>query len=167
MAETDTFLNIPIVSQFILPFLLIFVLLYAVLEKTKLLGDKKQVHAAIAFVIALIFVAAVFPKPVVGNLVLFFSIALVVIFVTLLLWGFVFSGDKGFAPEKWMKTLLWVAVGIGVVIAVIWATGAWDNLVSFFSGKNGLGQTIITNVVFVAIIILALVLILRSGAKKE
>jgi len=75
MVEITTFLQSTIVAKFILPFLLVFFVVFAVLEKIKLLGeDKKQLNALVAFVIGLIFVGAVFPKEVVGNLVLFLSI---------------------------------------------------------------------------------------------
>ena len=69
----ETILQSTIVSKFILPFLLVFFIVFAILEKTKLLGDgQKQLNALLAFVIGLIFTGAVFPKEVVGNLVLFF-----------------------------------------------------------------------------------------------
>ena len=61
-----------IFQEFILPFLLVFTIVFAVLEKTKLLGDgKKQLDAIVAFVVGLIFVTAVFPKAVLGNLILY------------------------------------------------------------------------------------------------
>ena len=77
-----------IFTQFALPFLLIFAVLYGILEKTKILGDgKHQINAIVSFVVGLIFVSAVHPKEIVGNLILFLTVALVVVFVAL------YSGD--------------------------------------------------------------------------
>ncbi len=80
-------------------------IVFAVLEKTKVLGDdKKQLNALLAFVIGLIFVGAVFPKLIVANMILFLTVALVIVFVVLLLWGFVYSGEKGFEISKELRT---------------------------------------------------------------
>ena len=81
-----TILQHEIFTRFALPFLLMFFVVFAVLEKTKLFGeDKKQLNALIAFVIGLIFVSAVYPTLVVSNLILFLTVALIVVFVALLL----------------------------------------------------------------------------------
>ena len=62
----------PILTDFLYPFLFMFFIVFAVLEKTNLFGEgKKQLNALIALIIGLIFVSAVFPKIVVGNLILF------------------------------------------------------------------------------------------------
>lgn len=161
----ETILQHWIVTQFILPFALITALVYGILEKTKLLGDKNhQLNAIIAFVIGLVFTGAVFPKLVVENLILFLTVGLVVLFVILLLWGFV-SGvkdkDKGFELEKWMKYVLWGVAGIAVVFAVIWATG-WDNSVIDFLFKSSWSSDLWTNISFIAVIVVVLVLILKA-----
>ena len=86
----ETILQHWILTNFAYPFLLIFFIAFGILEKSKLFGsDKKQLNALIAFVIGLIFITAVFPKLVVGNLILFLTVSIVVMFVALLLWGFV------------------------------------------------------------------------------
>ena len=73
MAE-ETFLQHWIFTQYLFPFLLVFFIVFALLERTKLFGDgKKQLDALISFVIGLIFVVAGVPKLIVGNMILFFS----------------------------------------------------------------------------------------------
>jgi len=155
---TTIFLQNEIFTKFLFPFLLIFFIVFAILEKTKVLGDKKQIHALVSFVIGLIFITAVYPKLVVENLILFLTVALVAVFVVLLIWGFIFSGKEGFAPEKWMKWILWILAGVACFGAIIWATGWYKSLAEFFS--SNLSQTVITNVVFVVVIAIALALIL-------
>src|SRR3989344_2586987 len=46
------------VYSVVLPFLLIFALSYALLDKTKVLGDNKFVHAAVSLVLAFLFVSS-------------------------------------------------------------------------------------------------------------
>ena len=44
------------VLDFLLPFLLVFTIVYAVMAKSKILGDKKQFHIIVALVLGLLFV---------------------------------------------------------------------------------------------------------------
>jgi len=121
-------LELPIMTSFVYPFLLVFFIVFAILEKTKIFGEgdgKKQINALVALVIGLIFVSAVFPKVIVGNLMLFLVVALVVTMVGLLIWGFLIGDVKG---EGWAigaksKTLWAIILIIVLVIVVIWATG--------------------------------------------
>lgn len=160
MAE-ETILQHWIFTQFILPFLLIFAVVFAILEKTKLLGeDKKQVNAIVAFVVGLIFVSAIYPKQVVGNLILFLTVALIVLFVFLLLYGFVAAGDKGFEVEGWMKWIAVVIIFVAVVIATVWATGTDSMLWNLLFGQSW-STTMWTNVLFVAVLIGVIVFILK------
>jgi hypothetical protein len=153
-----------IVTQFILPFLLIWTIVFAILEKTNLLGeDKKQLDAIVAFVIGLIFVGAIFPKMVVGNLILFLTVAIVVVFVALLLWGFVSGGElkADFLKSKELKWVIGIAVVVAVAIAVLWASGIEN---SFFDllFRQSWSSTLWTNIAFIAVVAIALALVLKS-----
>ncbi|MBU2562265.1 MAG: hypothetical protein KKF68_01225 [Nanoarchaeota archaeon] len=161
----ETILQHWIFTQFIFPFALIWAIVYGVLEKTKLLGDgKHQLNTIVALVIGLIFVGAIFPKTVVENLILFLTVAIVVMFVLMLLWGFAFSDkDKGFEPQSWMKWILWVGAGIAVVIAVIWATGVESTVIDFLF-KQSWSESFWTNFAFIVVIAVALAMVLKKGA---
>jgi len=164
MAEQTTFLQNWIFSQYILPFLLVFFIVFAILERTKLIGEgKKQLNALIAFIIGLIFVGAVYPKLVVGNMILFLAVAVVILFIILLLWGFIFADKEGFKLEKWMKWVLGIIAGIAFVGAVLWATGWSSTVTSFFAGQS----QIWTNIAFVVVIAIALALVLIGREKKS
>ncbi|MCK9568310.1 hypothetical protein M0R72_05155 [Candidatus Pacearchaeota archaeon] len=168
MAAITTILQSEILSDFVLPLLLIFFIVFAILEKTKLFGgDKKQLNALTSLVIALIFVGAVYPKIIVSNLILFFAVAIAALFVILLLWGFVYGGDdNGIKLEKWMKTFLGIGLGIAFIFALIWATGGWwDKILTFFSTSSG--KAITTNVIFILTIIIALAVVLAGKGKKD
>ena len=76
MAVQETILQHWILTKFAYPFLLMFFVVFAILEKTKVFGEgKKQLNAGVAFIVSLIFVSAVFPKIVVGNLILFLTVS--------------------------------------------------------------------------------------------
>jgi len=162
---TETILQHWIIANFILPFLLIFLIVFGILEKTKVFDSNKQLNAFIAFVIGLIFVGAVSPKLVVGHLILFFTVSIVVLFVALLLWGFV-SGDDAKLPAN---TPLRVIVGIlivgAVIIALLFATGfentAFDSLF-----RQSWSEAFWTNVSFLAVIIVALTLVIKSSSSS-
>ena len=167
MAEGDTILQSWVLSRFILPFLLIFFIVFAILEKTKIFGEgKKQLNALISFVIGLIFVSVLSPVLIINNLILFLTVALVAIFVILLLWGFIFGDIKeGFKPEPWMKIGLAVIVGLGFIIAVVFAAGFYDKLTEFLFGQPW-SSTFWTNFIFIIVIAIALALILSQKGKS-
>lgn len=158
----EIFLQNWIFTKFALPFLLIFFVVFAILEKTKVFGeDKKQTNALISFVIGLIFVGFAYPKEIVENMILFLTVALIVVFVILLLWGFVSTGNDGLQLESWMKYSLWGAIGIATVIAVLWATGIQGRVMDLLFSQSWSG-TLWTNILFVAAVAGALALILKD-----
>ena len=165
----ETILQYWIFTRFALPFLLIFFIVFGILEKTKLFGaDKKQLNALIAFVIGLILVGATSPTLTISNLILFLTVAIVILFVALLLWGFI-AGEEGLKFEKAPKALKWligVVVAVAVVIAVFWALGAEVTIFNavfnlFF--QSDWSKSFWTNFSFVVVIIIALVLVLRKS----
>lgn len=164
MAEETTILQHWVLTQFILPFLLVFFIIFAVLQKTKLLGDgKKQLDALVAFVIGLVFVGAIFPKLVVGNLILFMTVSIVIVFVVLILWGFA-TGGEAKIESKGMKWLAGIIIFVAVVIAVLWATGSAQS-VSNFLFKQNWSDTFWTSVSFIVVIAVALAVILMKSGK--
>jgi hypothetical protein len=161
-----------LLTNFLYPFLLMFFIVFAVLEKTNVLGsDKKQLNALVSLVIGLIFIGAVFPKIMVENMILFMTVGLVIIFVVLMLWGFV-SGETPTPGTKWKKFYA-VLLGIAVVVAVIWASGIGG---AFVNGLQGIltflfdskwSNTFWSNVLFVALVAGAIAVVLKSKAKAE
>ena len=163
MAEV-TFLSNWIIAKFILPFALIFFIFFAILEKTKVLGDGRHtLNAWVSAIIGLIFVTAVFPKEVVGNLILFLTVAMIVVFVTILLWGFISGGDAKI--EGWVKKLAGIVLIAAVAIAIFWAVGLriefLNNLVDFLFYSSW-SSTFWTNVVFIGAIAVAIAIVLKT-----
>ena len=166
MAEV-TILQHYIFTEFILPFLLMFALVFAILEKTKILGeDKKQVDAILAFVIGLIFVSAIYPKQVVNDLILFLTISIVVVLVFLMIYGFVASDKgEGLKVEKWMMWTFGILAGIGTIAATIWATGTSFFVIDMLFYQPW-SNKLWTNVAFVVVVVVAMTLVLKSGTSS-
>jgi membrane-associated HD superfamily phosphohydrolase len=154
-------------KDYLFPIILVFALVFGVLEKTKLLGDdKKQLNAIIAIVISMILVGVLYPKQVISNMILFMAVALVVIFVFLLLYGFV-AGDKdGFnMGDSVFKKILLGIIFIAVVFAVLWATGSSPEVLSLLF-KQEWSEVFWTNLVFVLAIAGVLAIVLKYGKGK-
>lgn len=158
----EIFLQNVVFTKFVLPFLLIFFIVFAILEKTKVFGDdKKQTNALIAFIIGLIFVGVAFPKEVVENLILFLTVALVVVFVFLILWGFV-SGKELKIESTGLRWAIGIVILVAVLVAVLWATGIQGGVLDLLFGQSW-SSTFWTNALFIVLVGAALALILKDS----
>lgn len=161
----QTILQSPLLTNFVYPFLLVFFILFAILEKTRLFGEKKsQLNALISFIVGLIFITALSSVDFISNLVLFLAMGLVILFVLLILWGFVYADNKkGFELTKNMKLGLGAVVTVSVVLAVIWAAGVGGKLYNFFFGSSW-SASLWTNVIFLVLLGLALGAVIKSSS---
>jgi hypothetical protein len=168
----ENFLQSAILTDFLYPFLLIFFLVFAILEKTKILGgdDKKQLNAFISLIIGLIFVSFVFPKIIVENLILFMTVGIVVVFVGLVVWGLV-SG-KGEIGSSF-KTPFAILVIISVIVALLWATGAFGPLgevltsLFVFLFDSEFSSTLWSNVLLIVLIAGGIAIAIGKKAKSD
>ena len=158
----ETIFTNPLFSEVILPFLLVFVLVFAVLDKTKLLGDgKRQINAIISLVIALIFLGFAQAVGIVVNLIPVVSVVLVIILVFYLMLGFVFSDAEGLRINKGMKIAGGIIVFLILIVAVLVVTDYWSKFLAFFSG----GGSWVSTLIMVAVIVGALAVVLATGKK--
>lgn len=159
----ETILQSPILVNFVYPFLLIFFIVFAVLERTKILGEgKKQINALVAFVVGLLFVGTVSSQMLIQNMILFLAIALVIMFVVYLLWGFLFVNED-FKISKPLRNTLMVIVGIAMVIALFYITGIGSTVFgALFSVK--LSSVFWTNFFFIVLIAAALAVALKTSS---
>lgn len=121
------------VFQYLLPFLITFIVVYGVLEKLEPFGEgKRRVNVIFGVVIGL-FVVGLAPGGVIGE---FFSqffgavaVVMVGVLIALIVAGFVFGED--FHDSAWSSTLAAVA-GLLVVAIFLW----WGGLELIFSGSG-------------------------------
>ncbi len=165
-----TILQHPLLTDFLYPLLLVFFIVFALLEKLKILGDEKhQINALVSLVIGLIFVSAVFPKIIVGNLILFLSVGLVVIFIGMLLWGLV-AGKVDF--NRNMKIFLGIIIFIAVVLALIGVSGFGGGIENFFTNvfdflfNSNWSGGFWTNFLFIAVILAVVLIAIGVKVKK-
>lgn len=165
MAVQETILQHWVLTKFVYPFLLIFVIIFGILQKTKLFGEgKKQLDAVVAFVAGLIFVAAVDPTLIVDKLVLFLSVAIVIVFVVLLLWGFVTGGDAHFGSSKPVKIAAFIVIILAVIIAMFLITGIWDTVIDTLFRQNW-SEDVWTNILFLVVLAAAIAAVVGGAAK--
>jgi len=163
----DSIFSHPWFIDFILPFLLVFTLVFALLDKSKILGEeKKQINAIISLVIGLIFIAFPFAREIVVKLMPFLVVCIVILFVFMLIFGFITNKKEGDMLNKGLKIALGVIFGLAVIVAVLLITGGWDMIYGWVN-SGGYMDTIILNLFILAIIGGAIAVVLASGKKEN
>lgn len=160
MAEAETFnlLTHPLLTNVILPFLLMFVVIFAILEKTKLLGeDKRNANLIIALVIGILFVGV---QTAVGFTIKMIPAVAVLIMILLCFWlilGFIHAGSE----IKLLKIFLGIIFSIAFVVIILWALGVFSKIASIEAKSN-----MIAMVALVAVLGGAIALVVTQSGKK-
>ena len=125
-AQTLNLFTNPLLTNILLPFLLIFVVVFAILEKTNILGEgKKYANLIVAIITGLLFVGA---QSLVGFTIKL--LPLVAVFLVVLLGYFLVFGFIGIHLNKGMKILLGIVFGIALIAAIAWSTGILSQIPS-------------------------------------
>ncbi|MFB6246565.1 MAG: hypothetical protein ABEI74_03175 [Candidatus Pacearchaeota archaeon] len=173
----DTILQSPILTDFVYPFVIVFAILFALLEWQKVFGqENKQVHAILSGVIGLVFVSAVYPKEVVENLALFLSVAIVVIFMVFVVWNFMYKGsgsEDGEGIPKNMNKYFMIISGVVVIIAlvtgILWAFGVQSEAGTVLSTiydfiiNNIWGSELLNAVIFIVLVGGAIAIVVKGA----
>ena len=158
----------------ILPFLLVFTIVFGILEKTRVFGvekidgkeyPRKSINSMVAFAIGFFTVAA---KQVVTSLqVSLPNVALVLIIVVcfLMLAGS-FMGDKPFSLEgrgAWVGFLT-VIMFLAVILIFLNSLGWLTPITAFFSANM---NSVLMPIIFLAVIAGSIFFVISSGKPKE
>jgi len=148
----ETIFGSGIFVNYILPWVLVFVLFFAILEKSGILGkDKRQINAIVAAVIGLLLLAFPVSRDMIVNLIPFLAVSAVILFVFMLLYGFMAGKKEGdYILNKGLKITLGIVLGIAVVVAVLIVTNKWDAVLDYFTGPEA--AKVWVNILFIAII---------------
>lgn len=150
----------------VLPFLLVFTIIFGILEKTKIFGTenkkpKKNINAMIAFVIALFFVASTNLVAGARELLPNVVVLLITLMSFMMLVGF-FYADKEFSFEqhKFWKVFLTIIFFIGIVLLALHAFTPefFEDFGGFWSSTTGV------TILFLAIII-GTIIFVTAGKK--
>jgi len=156
----------------ILPFLLVFTIVFAILEKTRIFGSeeidgkqypKKNLNAMVAFVMGFFVVAA---RQVVESLqVSLPNVALVLIIaVSFMMLAGSFMGDETFSFKgKWAMFLTFIMF-IAVVLIFLNSLGWLDVIVDFVNRYTG---EVLVPAVLIIVILLAIFFVVGGKPKSE
>ena len=149
----ETLLTSSLVREMILPFLLIFSVTFAILQKTKILGDgKKQIDAIVALVIGLIVITFGYATNLINSLIPFLAVSIVVILIFMILYGMTFQGRDELKIHQGIQITVGILAALGLLIVLLVSTGAWDYLYDrFFLGGDS--SSLVTNVIFIVVIV--------------
>ena len=162
----DFFVDIGIYDV-VLPFLLIFTIVFAIFEKTKVLGteswegkavSKKNLNAMVAFVIAfMVILSAKLVEIITQVSSQMIVLLLLSIFFLLLVGSFYKEGEGIFLEEGWKKTFMWIMF-IGIVLVFLnaiktnsgksWLSTLWEFIVTRWQSEW------VASIIFIIIIAL-------------
>ena len=122
----------PYFLNYILPFVLVFTITFAILQRSKLLGDdKKQINAIVGMIIGLILIAYPFARDIVVLLMPFLAVSIVILFVFMLLYAFIGGKTDGNILSKPWKIIFNIILAIALVTVLLMITGYWDYVWNF------------------------------------
>lgn len=152
------------VFNVILPFLLIFSVVYAVLDKIKILGDRKAPNAIVSLVIALLVVRNQYVVGLMTRFLPNIAMFLIIILMFLLLLGTL----AGREHTAWKNPLLSIAFFVSLIF-VIWALaseriGDWFNLPEWISN---LDDTTKATVLFIGVFVVIIYFMTRDSKEGE
>lgn len=163
--------------EIVLPFLLIFTIVFAVLEKTKIFGVEKpeegkeyprrNINAMLAFVIAFLFVAS---KELVEAVNVSLPIVIMVIIVLMsfmMLFGFIVGeGEFSFEKKPVWKGILSIVGFVGILLIFAYALEWWPFSEGAFPTDWLTGPVFIT-IIFIGAIIATILFVTLPGHRPH
>ncbi|MFH0808433.1 MAG: hypothetical protein V1888_02350 [archaeon] len=155
----------PFFTEMLLPFLLVFVVVFAILQKSKILGEgKAQVDAIVGLVVGLILIGVPGPRDILVGIMPWMAVGVAVILVFMILYGFVagdLSDDKNM-PKGLKYTFLGLAA-VFTVGVVIFVSGLYEKIWDSFGGSGDIWM----NIVMVVLVLGAMAIAILGGKKKD
>ena len=165
MAQELGILGSEFFTQVILPFVLVFTLIFAILEKSKILGDgKRQINSIVSLAMALILIGVPLARGVITDIVPVISVVAVVILVFLLLYGFVGGTERGLLNRP-LQIVVGGIAAIVIIVTLMISTGVLPKIVDFVKGNPSSSQLLQT-LFFLVVIVISFVVML-SGGKSD
>ncbi|MBU1198200.1 MAG: hypothetical protein KJ685_00005 [Nanoarchaeota archaeon] len=163
------------VYDVVLPFLLVFTLVYAILEKTKIFGTerfegkgdltKKNLNGMTAFVVAFFVIASTRLVAIINEVLAHTVLLLLLSICFLLLAGSFHSGKDEFHLEKKWKTFFMIIMFIGIVLIFLNALGWLQVLYEQLFFK--FDTIVVSSIVLIGVIVLFIVYVTGGFAKKD
>jgi hypothetical protein len=155
------FLGSEVFTNVILPFLFIFTIIFAILEKTKFLGEKKDIHAIVSLVFGMVAVGVPWAIGVILSIIPVVVVIVVILISWLMTYGFLggYTVEQG-VGKNW---LIGFQIILGVVFmgVIAWATGLYKMVIDKPWAAQA-GQTLL-----IVGAIIAVIAIVISGSGKS
>jgi len=151
-------------TEMLLPFLLVFVVVFAILQKSKILGEgKAQNDAIVSLVIGLILIGVPGPRDILVGIMPWMAVGVAVILVFMILYGFVagdLSDDKNI--PKGLKYTFGGLAAVFTIGVVLFVSGLWDKIWDSFGGASDIWM----NVVMIVLVLGAMAVAIWGNKKK-
>ena len=108
------------VESFLFPFLLVFAIVYGVLEKSKMFEGKRDVESIIAFVLGIVFATTSYTLNLAYIILPIAGIVAIVIFMLLVLASMVYGDTSGSEFPRSGKKIIIVLAAIISIILILW-----------------------------------------------
>jgi hypothetical protein len=152
--------------QMVLPFLLVFVVVFAILQKSKILGEgKAQIDAMVALAIGLLLIGVPQPRNIIVNLMPWMAVGVAVILVFLILYGFVAGDLSGDKVPGWMKTTFAILAGLFTIGIVLYVTPLGAYFMKMFDSGSDSG--FLSNALIILLVIGAMIVAVLSSKPKS
>ena len=139
-------------TEMLLPFLLVFVVVFAILQKSKILGDgKSQIDAIVAMVIGLILIGVPQPRNIIVGIMPWMAVGVAVILIFLILYGFIGGDLSGKETPLWVKVSFGILAGLFTLAVVLYVSGLGIVIFNWISGSNGSG--VWSNVIMIVLVL--------------
>jgi hypothetical protein len=162
------------VYDVVLPFLLVFTLMFAILEKTAVFGKekvdgkeitRKNMNGMMAFVTAFFVVASTRLVAIINQVLANVVLLLLLSICFLLLAGSFHSGKNEFFLEGKWKTFFMIMMFIGIVLIFLHALGWLEIIYSYLFFK--FDSIVVSSIVLVIIIVVFMIYVTGGFEKKK
>ena len=143
---------------FVLPFLLVFAIIYGILQAVHIFGDNKAVHIIIGVVLGLMSIRLPFFADFLTEVTPRLGVGLTILLVLLILVGL-------FTPKKSTSAILWILFAVGAIIAIVVIVQT-SNVLGYL-GIGAFSSEIIGWIVMIAVLIGVIVAVVAGKGERE
>jgi hypothetical protein len=152
-------------TEMLLPFLLVFVVVFAILQNSKILGvGKAQVDAIVGMVVGLIAIGYGYQTGIIVSLMAWMAVGVAIILVFMILYGFVagdLSDDKNM--PKGLKYTFGGLAAVFTIGVVLFVTGLGSKIWDSFGGFSEIWM----NVVMIVLVLGAMAVAIWGNKKED
>lgn len=156
-------------TNVILPFILVFTVSFAILEKVKIIGEKKDIHAIIALVISLIAIGVPAAVGTLQRFIPLIAVILIILFGWMLVFGF--AGSRlNITWSSGLQRFFMIFLGIVLLAVAAWAVGTSTGIMDKINVNELLSAQITQMILFVGAIVAVIAISISaadSGKEKD